>query len=381
MLSWLEKTIEYLAWLQFWYFHCQIEERRAEWFFVVKQRVAIWLYDGLKWLLHLVSGCSYIERLCTRGEQSVSDRQLHDVLFCLLIQFRMSKQVGHIVRELEGNVYDSIKSIESVKRISPGHSELLGNSLELHYCLQGIVIRIKHDASRNTEWSNTQARQKCIELYHSVFDNEIDEKDLSDVDTELTSLLSGDYEKSVLAIPKPNPKSKGELDWVSLGFQGLDPCTDFRGTGVFGLLCLHYFCTTRPQTARCLAIQSGSRNGDLSKPWYSLALMSIHISHFLLSLLDQPLLLRWTVQAFAKEDLNSEKSEKSVTTLEPLLYTKILDYHSILVIAFHNQWIREVDQGMVTSVMHFEDCLTRFKYTVLTILWRGEEIERNGQVN
>ena len=41
-------------------------------------------------------------------------------------------------------------------------------------------------------------------------------------------------------MPSEKLTSRVSPQWKELGFQGNDPATDFRGMGLFGLMCLQY---------------------------------------------------------------------------------------------------------------------------------------------
>ena len=72
--------------------------------------------------------------------------------------------------------------------------------------------------------------------------------------------------------------------WESVGFQGKDPATDFRGGGVFGLEQLVHFL--RVDRERALSIYKDSTNRD---NWYFFAVTGINITgKLLLSLRDDP---------------------------------------------------------------------------------------------
>ena len=53
---------------------------------------------------------------------------------------------------------------------------------------------------------------------------------------------------------RPNIPRTGPEDWGDVGFQGLDPTTDFRGLGLLGLQQLVYFSKTYPEDARCVFV-------------------------------------------------------------------------------------------------------------------------------
>lgn len=48
--------------------------------------------------------------------------------------------------------------------------------------------------------------------------------------------------------PHEELENRKGLHWKKLGFQGQDPASDFRGSGIFGLRCLIYFALRYPST-------------------------------------------------------------------------------------------------------------------------------------
>jgi hypothetical protein len=49
-----------------------------------------------------------------------------------------------------------------------------------------------------------------------------------------------------LSFPDKQLEARVSAQWKTLGFQGTDPMTDFRGAGIFGLNNLLYFAETYP---------------------------------------------------------------------------------------------------------------------------------------
>jgi hypothetical protein len=47
--------------------------------------------------------------------------------------------------------------------------------------------------------------------------------------------------------PRDNRFTK---QWIDIGFQGADPITDLRGSGLLGLNQIHYFCVSQKSLAR-----------------------------------------------------------------------------------------------------------------------------------
>jgi hypothetical protein len=72
-------------------------------------------------------------------------------------------------------------------------------------------------------------------------------------------------------------------EWITLGFQGSDPGTDFRGMGLLGMQQLVYFSQTRSTTA--LMILDESWNPD--RQYFPFAVVGINITAFVLELLQE----------------------------------------------------------------------------------------------
>ena len=55
-------------------------------------------------------------------------------------------------------------------------------------------------------------------------------------------------------MPSEKLTSRVSPQWKELGFQGNDPATDFRGMGLFGLMCLQYPSNQLSNHLLCLNI-------------------------------------------------------------------------------------------------------------------------------
>ena len=88
---------------------------------------------------------------------------------------------------------------------------------------------------------------------------------------------------SLWAALQPNVKRTGLIskDWTNLGFQGSDPSTDFRGTGMLGLHQLVYFSHHKQQSARHILEESMSTQRSCKFPF---AITGISITHFIMEL-------------------------------------------------------------------------------------------------
>lgn len=81
--------------------------------------------------------------------------------------------------------------------------------------------------------------------------------------------------------PDEQLENRISSQWTSIGFQGQDPSSDFRGMGVLGLLNLHYFATKHPSVARSILLHSNHpANG------YPFAITGINLTHMAYVLLN-----------------------------------------------------------------------------------------------
>ncbi|KAK4527235.1 hypothetical protein GAYE_SCF37G5157 [Galdieria yellowstonensis] len=83
----------------------------------------------------------------------------------------------------------------------------------------------------------------------------------------------------LLLVSSPSPCSRKSEEWKKLGFQGLDPCTDFRGGGLLALQQLVYFAETR----RELALQMLKEASDS----YPFACVGIHCTAAIVQLVHE----------------------------------------------------------------------------------------------
>nr|GEX17341.1 hypothetical protein [Tanacetum cinerariifolium] len=78
------------------------------------------------------------------------------------------------------------------------------------------------------------------------------------------------------------PGLKSEL-WKEMGWQGIDPSTDFRGGGFISLENLMFFAQTYPEAFQNLL---NKREGDRAEWEYPFAVAGINISFMLVQMLD-----------------------------------------------------------------------------------------------
>lgn len=302
-------------------------------------------YRLLKWVAHQLDGLSHVERLCL----SHVDRTWEKTVLDIYVQFILSQRLrGPLDDMLNDKPEEVLKSIMSIKKVSDSQRtvRILMLTIVLYRAMK--FKQISATSSQEVLWVNDG--KKCISIYEAIFpkDGEIQ--------------------------PEGNTKGKEEINWVSLGFQGNDPSTDFRNTGKFGLDCYHWFCTNDTETARQLVVESGSYNGDYKKPWYPLALVSIHMSSFVMEEVIEKKsfqrikpLISSTMSAMQEELTkyllggmsDDQMIDKVIFTLEEQLYS----LHSGLLQDFHRHWQNDVTKGTVKTVLDCENCLERYKHS------------------
>jgi hypothetical protein len=176
----------------------------------------------------------------------------------------------------DGDVISVVHSIALKKRFrSCDNSTLLVESGSFKILFQGIseiyaTEKLLHEtsakASTKYDPTNIGHEKKLMDLWN-----------LLNPDTPLTSRLC--------------------TDWKSLGFQGIDPATDFRGMGILSLEQLIYFA--KKHNGRALLCLKTSRDPMI---WYQFALVGINITAFLLQLLRSRRLQIFLFQAMERWD-------------------------------------------------------------------------------
>ncbi|KAK9459016.1 ELMO/CED-12 family-domain-containing protein [Lipomyces oligophaga] len=161
-------------------------------------------------------------------------------------------------------------------------------------------------------------------------------------------------------------ESKSGHNWVTLGFQGVDPSDDIRGTGMFGLLCFHHYTTRYATRAAHDIYQSRSPEihiDTIRTPWYPSALASIHVSSYIASLCFNGTLRLWLIcSLLPPPPLSTDKDTiyKLYDQQESIAWDLLLDLHSYILIEFHSFWVKSVELGRVRTIMDFDKCFQIF---------------------
>lgn len=190
--------------------------------------------------------------------------------------------------------------------------------------------------------------------------------------------------ETYLRVPLPKKNYKAERDWTALGFQGSNPTTDFRATGLLGLKFLENFCLSDPVSARNIMFESGSFNADLSKAWYSAALVSIHMTLFINRMLrgrflHRGLPLNLNLQAIYKSlvsqynnDIENIDYPGLLNEIQKQIWNAFYKLHNNLVIGYHKFWKNEVRQGIVKTPLEVDASIKRFQESIQYQLFDGK---------
>ncbi|CAN6618280.1 hypothetical protein TRVA0_007S01552 [Trichomonascus vanleenenianus] len=275
-----------------------------------------------------------MERLCEYAVQCcTSQREKDEVLVKVYRQLMLSRALAPPIAEYEMGrleLPDLESSIRSIKKFR--EDKTVGRFLRravMFFAAVGLESRrlFLTLPSEASSWDNDEG--KLTQAYDAVFGS----------------------------------NNTPRRDWVSMGFQGKDPTTDFRATGAFGVACFHAFATGTPaEEVRQMLEQSGSLNNkDLTMPWYSLALVSVHMSQHLISQYrcSEPRFTYLVVERLVAQGSANTRGESEQGVSEAFRDT-VLRLHRGLLTGFHRHWLREVASGAVRTVLDCEQSIQRY---------------------
>jgi len=178
-------------------------------------------------------------------------------------------------------------------------------------------------------------------------------------------------------------------NWKIIGFQGKDPSTDFRATGMLGLENLLYFAENHPRVAKETLTQSWGgkyiNEKEMSMPpfqpgpenaaWYPWATVSISMTQFAVELARTRQLQRLYYEAAGKcAVLNMQYANSSGTPMQAfeteqdwqkdqmrIVRTVFQELFCHLMVSFHKKWI---NSQPLPSVMDFNRVFADFKRAI-----------------
>lgn len=138
--------------------------------------------------------------------------------------------------------------------------------------------------------------------------------------------------------------------WGNLGFQGIDPATDFRGMGILGLSQLVFFSHTDPvECKRVLALSAAGA-------YFPFAAVSINVTAFCVDLLLEGRLHGEMLDAIAAAVLLSPTSTSTSTSIPSIPHTSITileTYFHTLYSSLYRKFAAAWVEGGARGVMDF----------------------------
>jgi hypothetical protein len=237
-----------------------------------------WFYPLYKFVLHILTGKSEIERICTfidNGRHTT--KMMKSFTKSLKYSRQLSSEAKRILYVISGTetfsavlFSDRILSMKGMSNVKPLIKANVRNSLKslrLLLVLQKRIIDLK-----NTTFS--YENKNHLDLLNRLWNGlkpEIRRR-------SLTTLPSSSSSSSI-------HQSHFSEDWKEIGFQHYDPSSDFRGMGLFGLIQLVYFIEHYPSDSLRLSQQLLIPSNN--SKYLPFAITSINLSSFVSECLEE----------------------------------------------------------------------------------------------
>ena len=149
-------------------------------------------------------------------------------------------------------------------------------------------------------------------------------------------------------------------EWETIGFQGKDPATDFRGNGVLGLLNLVYFAESHGEEARAMVAEGGwTEDRQDTMQWYLWAVTGINLTTQVTKMQESGGLDR-----FFRGDVSEPVEHDLLANETVVAHSQV---YSSLMMHFHKKWLQKRP-----SVMEFNQFVEATVYPSLP----ADKIER-----
>jgi len=145
------------------------------------------------------------------------------------------------------------------------------------------------------------------------------------------------------------PFVRKSKQWGEIGFQGNDPKTDFRGMGMLGLENLLYFVSEFNKAAKHILSHSNH-----PKYGYSMAIVSINLTHLALTLLNDGT-AKTHMYNVTKDQIQEER---------PISLNNFHHFYTYLFIEFDQFWLEQKPE----NVMEFNRIRDLFENNIRTML-------------
>ncbi|CAM9454218.1 unnamed protein product, partial [Ectocarpus fasciculatus] len=212
----------------------------------------------VKVLRHVLTGKGEIEHICAKG--GYHNAQMSTEFSTSLYYSKQLKQPSHTIFSLKmfsvSGAVDVVVTRKGMSTKGPQQQVVVSN---IGHCLHAL------------KYFNT-----CADKIFTLKDTKFD----------CTAVSHMELLESFWACMRPDVQRVSihaggiaSEDWGEVGFQGVDPSTDFRGMGLLGLYQLEYFARTRPTEA-----QAALANSKHPRRYYPFAATGINITSFVMDL-------------------------------------------------------------------------------------------------
>ncbi|KAK9467444.1 ELMO/CED-12 family-domain-containing protein [Lipomyces arxii] len=320
------------------------------------------LYKVYKRILHYLWGGCTIDRICKLGNSEDRRAALANAAAYHRLLTRRAVWLVDLEFILSDELFEERQTIDQYSH-SPAvlDGDDLAKTLTLSVCrLKGMDIT--KPASKFLEKSVRQIlliERLRVELM-DLSREKVEWNDANKQLTEIWSVLHGhSYWPSSANTAAVSRRSRGGHNWVTLGFQGVDPSDDFRGTGKLGLHFFHHMCLHHTGHMARIIVQSRSPEihlDTLRTPWYPAALVSIHITSFIARLVYTGELRLWIICSMQSNSTSED------------LWDLLANLHSYVYMEFHRFWQNEVRKRTVRTIMDFDKCFASFTHKMEVVV-------------
>lgn len=234
----------------------------------------------MKSWLHYWTKCSEIERICASG--------------------------GYHTSEMS---YFFAKSVRKSSRLAALSNQLFSSSEFSIDDASDVIIKTKsintHNLDKN---SGSKTRIVLMNITHCLQSL----KHLNIVIRRLEEMLSTKVDSSIKhhsdllenfwSQMRPGMRRQSDQDWGDVGFQGLDPCSDFRGMGLLGLQQLLFL--SRKKVAIEILLDAAH-----PRRFYPFACTGINVTAFIVEMLRAGRLHRYLLRDLEKSAMRMSQQE------------------------------------------------------------------------
>ncbi|KAL6589581.1 ELMO/CED-12 family-domain-containing protein [Neocallimastix sp. 'constans'] len=280
--------------------------------YVYSSSFTLKIYKIIKYFIGKFSNSSELLRTC----QNNNLREAKMTYRIDQILFYSSKLKTERMKLLNGTKEQLKEAYEEILRKKKFYNNNVEKTVEAKVLMK-CILRLKETYDLQTV---------LTKMANQAYDSNNQEHE--DKLMKLWTLLKGD---EVLS-------SRKSEQWQTIGFQGVDPATDFRGMGILGLDQLIYFAQNFNETAKHILDCSHHKYS-----WYSFAITGINLTALALELTRGRYLQYYLIS-----------HEASIESFN--------EFYCYLFAEFNNYWFKRPEP---VTVMNFNEVFKDFKMKII----------------